>query len=554
MFDDDLPKLFSPGRLAARHIALIILFGLIVLIPGILPRNALLSAHEVLAAQPAKEMLHNGRWLVQQYAGVPRYEKPPTTSWLIAASMALFRTDAEWAVRVPSLVAGIAASVVLGISAARWLGAFAGVLCALIQLTTLWLQTQAALSEADIHLVLWMTLSMALFALGNIPHPQGAVTKPWVRRCFAASLGVLFLFKGPIPLLFCLLAIGLYILIRRDRAALKFFADPIAIAIFLLLLVLWPVLVLIYEPAAIPVWKQELFGYAGAETFGAKSRWTYLLNIPVMLLPWLPLLAVAAWSGLARRWWRSPLGLFLICWMAPGLCILQWASYKSVHYAFPLLPPLSIAMAIGLIDWIWIQEHRPIAPRRLSAILIVLSAGTGVVLTAALKRPVLPHAVPMIIGVVGIGLLITLYLEGEGKKRRLASVASLFATVALAIVWADFALVPIFKANPASRQFSERINHLLINDTLHLVDFGTDDLVWYLRVPLRRIDDAAQFSEQTAAPPQGLIALTRQRTLPGLSQKFRVEQLDRAPDSKRPDVAGRDATPVLVRLRPLQSK
>ena len=47
-----------------------------------------LTYHEVLYAQPAREMLASGDWLQPRMAGQPCNQKPPLTDWLIALSMA----------------------------------------------------------------------------------------------------------------------------------------------------------------------------------------------------------------------------------------------------------------------------------------------------------------------------------------------------------------------------------------------------------------------------------------------------------------------------------
>ena len=115
---------------AARGI--VALAGLMLLTPALGSR--VLTYHEVCFAQPAREMLATGRWIVPEIAGVVFPDKPPLAHWTVAASMAVFG-ESEFAVRLPFALAGVAlASVVAEIGFVFW-GPLVGVLAGLVQLT-----------------------------------------------------------------------------------------------------------------------------------------------------------------------------------------------------------------------------------------------------------------------------------------------------------------------------------------------------------------------------------------------------------------------------------
>src|SRR5436190_8318595 len=104
---------------------LIIIFGCSLLLTGLGMRT--LTRHEVLAAYPAKEMLNYGHWLVPMYAGIPRTAKPPGMNWIIAGFMKIFESDAEWVVRLPSVIAAIALALMVAGFAVRFYGRRIGV-------------------------------------------------------------------------------------------------------------------------------------------------------------------------------------------------------------------------------------------------------------------------------------------------------------------------------------------------------------------------------------------------------------------------------------------
>src|SRR5690606_29301547 len=52
----------------------------------------------------AREMLHDGNWLLTTINGEPRYQKPPLPTWLTAFSAAIFGIKTVWALRLPAAI------------------------------------------------------------------------------------------------------------------------------------------------------------------------------------------------------------------------------------------------------------------------------------------------------------------------------------------------------------------------------------------------------------------------------------------------------------------
>src|SRR5215207_3527477 len=93
--------------------------GFALLLPG-LGGGRVLTYHEVCFAQPAREMLANGRWIVPEIAGVVFPDKPPLAHWVAAVSMAVFGEN-EFAVRLPFALAGLALALIIAeLATAVW--------------------------------------------------------------------------------------------------------------------------------------------------------------------------------------------------------------------------------------------------------------------------------------------------------------------------------------------------------------------------------------------------------------------------------------------------
>jgi 4-amino-4-deoxy-L-arabinose transferase-like glycosyltransferase len=116
-----------------RRSLILLLAAVVALRLATLGAYPLLDPTESRYAEIARKMLETGAWLMPQVDyGVPFWGKPPLSTWLSAATMAMFGVN-EFAARLPSflLLAGCGALVywlaaLRGADAALWaLAAFA---------------------------------------------------------------------------------------------------------------------------------------------------------------------------------------------------------------------------------------------------------------------------------------------------------------------------------------------------------------------------------------------------------------------------------------------
>ncbi len=168
------------GR-SGRSISWIILYGTALLLLDFGP-GWVLTYHEAFFAEPAREFLQTGDWVVPRVASVPCWQKLPQTSWLIVASMAIFQTEAEWAVRLSILVATILNAWLAALLAVRWHGDRIGRLAGFIQLTAFYVLFQARLAESDMLLCLGVTAALTMFGFSQVDVGQGrtALRNRWL--------------------------------------------------------------------------------------------------------------------------------------------------------------------------------------------------------------------------------------------------------------------------------------------------------------------------------------------------------------------------------------
>jgi 4-amino-4-deoxy-L-arabinose transferase-like glycosyltransferase len=173
----------KPHSLSWPALVLIVLYGFSLLIVQLGDQRTL-TYHEVLFAQPAKEMLATGNWVMPQHTGVPSTHKPPGTHWVLAATMWLTGSDTEGVLRVPSVLAAIMTALITAGLATRWFGRRLGLAAGLMLLTSYFVLQLARLAECDMLLTAAVCGAMACFAVANVDSPRGRVEARWPNWLF----------------------------------------------------------------------------------------------------------------------------------------------------------------------------------------------------------------------------------------------------------------------------------------------------------------------------------------------------------------------------------
>jgi 4-amino-4-deoxy-L-arabinose transferase-like glycosyltransferase len=524
----DGEKTSHAAPLLWRDKLLIIFYGCSLLLAGLGLRT--LTRHEVLAAYPAKEMLLYGHWIVPMYAGIPRTAKPPGMNWLIAGVMKLAHSDSEFIVRLPSALAGVATALMIASFAARHYGRRIGIVSGLMVLTSLYVLIQARLAEADMLLTALVCAAMLIFADGPVRDAENpSSAQPKYRRYLLAArpilfyllTGLTFLLKGFVGPAFIFAGTITYSFFQRDRRALYFLLNPIGILLFLNLLAAWPVMAYLKYPAILESWRFEQVGRLTGER-GHDPFYFYLYSIPGSLLPWTPLMIVAAWLAWKQRTYRRPLNKFFLCWVIPGFIILSVTAFKHQHYAFPLLPPLAILGAVGLLQYIEFQHFQKVKLHRIAAVAVVVACVFAVILvhisgTKLRAAQAIDWPITIIIGVLGIGGLMMIFMEYH--RRLVGQLGAIFATAWLVPILVQLLIIPIVDDYKPDADLARSANNIAPNATkIYIIDpepHVEPHSAWYLRPPIwrfRNVDELLASAPARAGEKLYVITDTSQRT------------------------------------------
>jgi 4-amino-4-deoxy-L-arabinose transferase-like glycosyltransferase len=389
---------------------------------------ALADPDEARYGELAREMIASGDFVTPRLNHVKYFEKPPLVYWATALSIRAFGPS-ELAVRVPTLLAGLATLVLTTLLARRLYGAGTALLAAAILAGAPLFAFMAVILTLDMSLTVFVTA--ALFAVWRAW--SGGGDRRWVRVAYAATaLGILV--KGPVAVVLVGGATLLFLLPHGGWRALRPWFDWRALALAAVITLPWFLLVGWRNPE---FWHyflvdQNFHRYTKTKEHG-EPIWFFAPVVLGGLAPWSLALAFdprGLRSALDPRTW-TPATRFLAIWAVTILVFFSLSISKLATYAVPALPPLAILVARALL---WgIERGRAVGLTRAAWVLLV--AGPILGLVAAILPFVNDHfRVPIVVPYLFAGAAL-LAVCGFATLRQLAAHRPYAALVAFAASW-----------------------------------------------------------------------------------------------------------------------
>lgn len=301
---------------------------------------ALFDVDEGAFAEASREMLASADWWHTTLNGLDRFDKPIGVYWLQALSLAIWGNH-EFAVRLPSALAvGWALFQVGQFVQLRW-GSRVGHATALMLATCLGLLAIGRASTADgllnallivTHLKLWQFIE------------HGSRRDLWWVY-FLTALGILV--KGPIAVIVPGATLALWSFSTdRGHTLLRALKDPVGWMLLLATAAPWYVYALNRHGMAFIegfILKHNVERFTGTLEGHGGSLLYYLLVLPMLLLPWSPLV----WNVLRniRSHWTDPLQRYLTIWFAFVWAFFSLSGTKLPHYMLYGVAPLVMLMS-----------------------------------------------------------------------------------------------------------------------------------------------------------------------------------------------------------------
>jgi 4-amino-4-deoxy-L-arabinose transferase-like glycosyltransferase len=201
---------------------------------------SLMDDVDAVQAQIARNMLDSGDWVTARLNGIAYLEKAPLKYWMIAVSFALFGVS-DWAARIPIVLSSIALCWLVARMGAWAFSRRAGLLAGLVLATSagMWLFTRILIPDV----VLTLTIALAMWAFLQVL--EGRRHWVWV---FWASLGVGFLLKGLIAMVFPVAAAVLYLAVTGEWRQWRRLRPFAGMALTLVVAAPWVVLATLRNP------------------------------------------------------------------------------------------------------------------------------------------------------------------------------------------------------------------------------------------------------------------------------------------------------------------
>jgi len=427
--------------------AILVALCLLMYLPGLTALPPL-DRDESRFTQATKQMIETGDFIEIRFQEEPRNKKPVGIHWMQAITAGWLTAEphnAIWAYRLPSVIAGILATLFVFGLGRRLFDDEVALISAGLMASSLLLIGEAHIAKTDAVLLACVLGAQFLIAQFFMVARQGA-EQPKLRysALLGLAMGLGILVKGPMILFFVGLSVFALSFWERRWAWIMSMRPFFGLGIVILLNVPWLVAIGLVTSGQ---YFQDAIGldFLGKVAGSAEGHWGppgyYLISLLLGFWPAWLFLAPGLLYALARL--REGAVRFLVAWIVPAWIILELLPTKLPHYPLPLYPALALLCGAavmagvresrGFLDNIWVKLGTLLwvmVTIALAGALVMFlpstyGTGSGVVLWIL--------AVPIIIAA---GAAVFFLLRGEGENASMATIASgaLFAAVAMAIV------------------------------------------------------------------------------------------------------------------------
>ncbi len=335
----------------------------------------------------ARAMARTGDWVTPRLYGEPWFEKPILYYWAAAIGFRL-NLPSEWAARLPSAFAALAAALAIAWLARRFYGSdenwarnpalmaplifstsVAAIAFARAATPDMWFSASILLAmacaaetlrrDAAIRGAIALNVSGGAKPLGGeVSQQAGPLQQAAGKRrlpllmLFAAFLGAGTLAKGPAAVILAGGAVLLWALATRRWSEALRLAHPAAIAAFCAVALPWYVVCALRNPDFLRVFiLQHNFERYLTPMFQHKQPfWFFGPVFLAAMLPWTILLWPAAQEGL-RLWreksWRDSPGFFFACWAVFPIVFFSASESKLPSYILPAIAPAALMCAVA---------------------------------------------------------------------------------------------------------------------------------------------------------------------------------------------------------------
>ena len=348
-------SVISGERPAAKHIYLLILIGMFVLSPVLIP-NVITINTEKRVWEVTQHMLQTKNYMVPYVEGNPHLTKPPLLYWLGAITGLALRRDDVVIVRLPCAVSAIVCMVLTYLMGCSLKSPELGFLSALILISSNAFTGRSLLGTFDIALT-----AAVLMAIYGSWQWINARKKSGIILLFVGSfLG--FMIKGPVAWLIVAIVLLGGLAIRKELKRLLRWETLIFSIILFACSSLWFIYLVVHEPLARTVFANELLLPLGKVSSHPTAKhfepiYQYLLLLPGNIIPWTIYLPMLVFFFMRRRpLFRGSSLWFPLIWFAGNFLCFSIFPAKQKAYLFPIYPAIALLVGWCLVEMFELPE------------------------------------------------------------------------------------------------------------------------------------------------------------------------------------------------------
>jgi 4-amino-4-deoxy-L-arabinose transferase-like glycosyltransferase len=431
----------------------------------------------------ARAMAETGDWVTPRLYGQPWFEKPVLYYWAAALGF-LLHLPAEWAARLPSAIAALAAALTIGWLAKRHYGGDPRSVSSPVLLAPLIFATSVAAigfaRAATPDMLFSAAIAGAMACAATIFRHSGALHATANNESksprgdylplllFGVALGLAVLAKGPAALILAGGGIAIWGLATRQWRVAMRVARPISVVAFCVVSIPWYALCAARNPDFLRVffWQHNFERYTTPMFQHRQPVWYFGPIMLLALLPWTVLLWPVAQQGLRlwreKAWTHSP-GLFFACWVVWPMAFFSFSQSKLPGYILPGIPPLTLLCSIAAIR---LMSRGPLKSKAALAGLGLTWVAIGIAAVFAAPRDLmfvpLPGRVDVSPGLfaAAISLIAGILVLGATLRGRSGTVLLLCAVlVAASVEIASLRLLPPLDPEISARPHAEFVRN-----------------------------------------------------------------------------------------------
>ncbi len=394
-------------------------------------------------ANAALLMLMHHNYVTPTINGMPFLDKPILYYWIEALALKCFGVH-NWVIRLPQLLFGVIGVLAVYLTGRKLFDRTTGLWSAAILATSLLYFVFSHYNNMSLEVAVWISLSLFGFMLAQRDHLSTASRRYWMWGAyFCASCA--FLTKGMMGLVFPILIIGAWTIVRNQWSILKRMHLVSGLVIFLAVVTPWFVAVQLQNSWFLKYffYDQQIHRFLGSGFNNAMPIWFYLPIIIFGFYPWslFALPSMRRWHHLWRQRQQQPDILLLTLWVVLLTIFFSIPQSKIIDYILPIFP----AFALLLGRYIAQQWHVP--SKGLRVMLVLNSLCTLILALTLIALPIInthiPHSITPQLKVLAAILLITGGLTVLCTARRKQRPALILWVIAMVLFeWLALTIVP----------------------------------------------------------------------------------------------------------------